>query len=223
VELEVRYDSNPVPIMRDRAKEWLKKEPDKGQQVVLVLKNKTKRRLAAVLAINGKNTLYEEDVNGSSMAATCSKWLLEPGARCEIKGFYQDDNGKFRRLRVLSEEESDEEELNGNPHLGKIQLLVFQEGDAKQSNQNPARGTARKGLRRALPDSERPDSPKAAANLAERISGAQTPRAMGYIARGNLDRDTEIQSDAFRNPQLQESHVITYKQPAKATQDIEGR
>src|SRR5262249_44216578 len=179
-------------------------EPGEETEVVLTLKNLHTKRVAVVLLVNGKNTLYGEDRLEES-PDSLSRWILEPGVRYELRGFYRRNNREYDPFEVMSDEESlKEEELDPHPKLGSIELIVFVEGGGDEGM------VAKKaGLRRALALKKRPKTAKEAVQLARKNADTSV-QALGLIKRGTKTGQTDLKSTAFKNPQLQENRVIWY-------------
>lgn len=134
VKLEILYDGQPVPLEPDtsspgelRLGKHKAADPKEGQKVKFVIKNTGQETVGVVLAINGQNTLFQEDLT-TRAAGECTKWVLAPGEIYTIEGFYMSADGKdVRQFKVLSDEESDRVELSPE-HKGVYSLFVFREG-----------------------------------------------------------------------------------------------
>jgi hypothetical protein len=127
VQLRIFYDDQPVELeLRDHMA--LIPEPRQGQRVTMLLERTDQgpQRLAAVLKVNGENTLYRErgpDVD-------CSKWVLEAGAKrqpIQILGFQRPNNREAEQFRVLSRADSRPGEMCYGPEVGTISLTLFAE------------------------------------------------------------------------------------------------
>jgi hypothetical protein len=210
VDLEVLYDGKPVPILQNDDSEFVEQEPGEGQTVVFRLRNKSDTTVGVVLAVNGKNTLYEEDLNEKT-PAQCARWILEPGTTYTIQGFYQRGDRSYLPFKVLSEEESAvEEEQNPHPRLGVIQVVVFQEGS------DTATALLRgQGLRK--PVAVRKLRPKTAGEAADaaRQTASVRQKAMGFIKAGGEAKEANLEEGVLRNPTQQEDHVIRYRASKK--------
>lgn len=134
VKLEIFYDGQPVALEPDSASPGelkLRKnkaiDPKEGQKVKFVIKNTGQETVGVVLAINGQNTLFQEDLT-TKAPGECTKWVLAPGEIYTVEGFYMSEDGKDVRLfKVLSDEESQKIELSPE-HKGIYSLFVFREG-----------------------------------------------------------------------------------------------
>lgn len=124
VGLEVRYDGEVVP-MEFRDGKALVPEPLEGQKVSLVLKRDNRQeRYAVVLKVNGENTLEHQRLPDLE----CRKWVLDSGdGPVAIDGYYRADNETAEAFRVLSQEESQQNEMNYGDNVGTITLTVFRE------------------------------------------------------------------------------------------------
>jgi hypothetical protein len=133
VELEVRYDGQPVRPDTVNGQARIP-EPREGQKVTFVLRRKgdSKERYAVVLKVNGENTLYRQ----RRKDLQCNKWVLDPGdPPIEIRG-YQLDQQKAEEFRVLSRAESKGREMYYGADVGTISLVVFRE---QRGRPKPAR------------------------------------------------------------------------------------
>jgi hypothetical protein len=118
VKLDIFYDGTPVTIEADPAnpgevkvRSQKAKDPTEGQKVKFVITNKSSDTVGAVLAVNGKSTLFEEDLT-SKAPGECTKWILAPGEAYTIEGFYMSDDGKqVRPFKVLSDDDSAKSDL----------------------------------------------------------------------------------------------------------------
>jgi len=131
IKLEVFYNDTPVSLETDpnspgelRVRRDKAVDPKEGQRVKFVVTNKTKETVGVVLAVNGKSTLFQEDLTTRS-TGECTKWILGPGQSYTIRGFYMSEDGKaLRPFKVLSDEESAEVEL-APEQKGVFSLFVF--------------------------------------------------------------------------------------------------
>jgi hypothetical protein len=196
-------------------------EPQQGDKVTFRLTNTADRPVAVILAVNGKSTLYEEDLQGQA-ADRCIKWILEPGVANLIEGFYQRDDKTVAPFKVLSKEESaEEEEQNTHPRLGAVELIVFDQGRADKSGRKP--GT--NGLRQPLP-ADKSLKPRSSREAARQVREASqlAPRAAGIL---KADKDnaegTDLRTVSFDNPVLMETRVIWYHARNKPRGDAAAR
>jgi hypothetical protein len=180
-------------------------EPQENDEVVLALTNLSDKRVAVVLAVNGKNTLYKQD-RLEARPEGLAKWILEPGVRYTVRGYYHEGGLKYEPFKVISEEESlAEEEQNLHPKLGAIELFVFTEGGKK----SPVL-VREAGLRKPVgAQKKKPQTAKEAAALVQQTSRRST-KAAGLIKPGENTKDTEVKTASFNDPQLQEYRAYWY-------------
>lgn len=135
IKLEILYDGQPVALVADDSSPGeLKARRSKtqadvreGQAVGFKITNTSQSKIGVVLAINGRNTLFQEDLTQRN-AGECSKWILDPGETYAVNGFYMSNDGKsVFPFRVLSDEESAKVEM-APEHKGVYSLYVFSEG-----------------------------------------------------------------------------------------------
>lgn len=125
VKLEVRYNGTPVKVEGDRIA-----EPKESDSVSFFLKNTDPTcTYGAVLKVNGKNTLFEEEAE----PMFCLKWILKPGQEVEITGFQTDDN-KRELFRIKSATESKEGLIRYGDLAGTVRLVIFQ---GEQTDKDP--------------------------------------------------------------------------------------
>jgi hypothetical protein len=113
VKLQILYDDQPVALETDasspgelRVKRSKAVDPKQGQKVKFVISNAVQDKVGVVLAVNGKSTLFMEDL-ASKPPGECTKWILGPGESYTIDGFYMTEDGKkVLPFKVLSDDES---------------------------------------------------------------------------------------------------------------------
>ena len=129
VTMQVLYDGVAVPYKFSDGKARIA-EPSEGQKIELILtKDQTDRRYAVVVKVNGRNTLYQQQVPD----AQCAKWVLsQPGIRKTIKGFQIRGQDSLEQFKVLSQSESKNREMDYGKDVGTISVTVFPEGAAKK-------------------------------------------------------------------------------------------
>ena len=82
-----------------------------------------------VLAVNGKSTLFEDDLT-CKPPGQCTKWILKPGESYTIEGFYMSEDGKeVHPFKVLSDDESAKVDLAPD-QKGVFSLFAFRAGAA---------------------------------------------------------------------------------------------
>ncbi len=116
VKWRVLYDGEPQAVTGNRVP-----EPAAKQAVTFELENTDpKATHAAVLKVNGLNTLFSQDTDSDQ----CSKWVLPPGAKVLIRGF-QRDGAEADPFTVLPPEESKADFVRYGPLAGTFRLTVF--------------------------------------------------------------------------------------------------
>jgi hypothetical protein len=131
VKLQILYDDQPVSIDTDATNPGELKvrrnkaaDPKEGQKVKFVISNTTKDTVGVVLAIDGKNTLFAEDLT-SKQPGECTKWMLGAGQSYTIEGFYASEDGKeVHAFKVLSDDDSAKVEL-APEQKGMFSMFVF--------------------------------------------------------------------------------------------------
>jgi hypothetical protein len=212
VELKVYYDGTPVEFMANPARFGSIKlaEPKENQKVHFSLKNKSDKRLAVALRVNGRNTTVEDEVNLQPNEYT--KWVIEPGKECIVDGFYSADGKSFKTFTVLPDDATAKEAMLNPALRGLIQMDVFAEG-SKRENKNLF--SARNISLRAN------SAPKADAlpmTLAEArkqtmlatVNRKILPSSKGLIAPGSVGGSTDVQATTFENPTQVGSLVLIY-------------
>jgi len=192
---------------RDEENLYVEGEPKEGTEIVLRLTSKSDKRLAVVVGVNGRSTLYEEDLRGQDYVKA-SKWVLEPRKAYQLKGFYHKGDTSYSPFKVLPEEESKKmEELEtDNKELGAFTLVVYEEGDGPA---DPLAKTQSMGLRKALPlNKGRPRTAREAANLVGSLKGSS--KGMGLIKSDETSKQTELKTVEFKNPTLVASRWVWY-------------
>ena len=140
VKLEIFYDDKPVSLESDpaspgevRVKRSKTVDPKEGQKVKFKITNITKETIGVVLAVDGKSTLFAEDLTTKS-PGECTKWILAAGEVYTIDGFYMGEDGKdVRSFKVLSDDESAKVEL-APEQKGVFSMFVFREGASGAMN-----------------------------------------------------------------------------------------
>jgi hypothetical protein len=116
VKLTLLVNNKPVRVEGDQVP-----EPGESDVVTFRLENTDKKATyAVVLKVNGKNTLFEEEME----AARCQKWILGPGATVEVKGFQINDR-KAIPFRILSEKESAANLVRYKDLGGTVRMIAF--------------------------------------------------------------------------------------------------
>lgn len=138
IKFEVTYDGKPVTLDPDQnspgelkaKRSNTSQNAKEGEKVSFKITNSSKDKVGVVLAINARNTLFQEDLTQKAPGA-CSKWILDPGESYTIDGFYMSQDGKsVFPFRVLSDEESAKVEMVPE-HKGVFSVYVFREGSGQ--------------------------------------------------------------------------------------------
>jgi hypothetical protein len=143
VDLDVLYNDEPVVLERDvkePGNRAFARDPKKDDRVKLILTNKSQNRVAVALLVNGSNTVKQQRTE----PRYCTKWILAPGKKLEVEGFYVGGTGRnnVKPFTVLSDEESESlYEMNSgdmkNERLGTISMNVFVEGEYTLASDAP--------------------------------------------------------------------------------------
>jgi len=115
VKLTVLYNGKPVKVSGN-----LIPEPGPNDRIEFLLKNPGPGTYAAVMLVNGENTLFQE----KAAPLNCRKWVLAPGQEVAIRGFQlsQDTTAPFR---VLAPEDMGPNAISYGPHAGTFRLVVY--------------------------------------------------------------------------------------------------
>lgn len=129
VAMQVLYDGVSVAYEFDGGKARIA-EPMQEQTVEIVLtKDQSERRYGVVVKVNGRNTLYQQQVPD----AQCAKWVLsKPGHRKTIKGFQIRGQNALEQFKVLSQSASKNREMDYGKDVGTISVTVFPEGEPQK-------------------------------------------------------------------------------------------
>jgi hypothetical protein len=118
--LEVLVNGRPLDEIAARGTTYI--EAVRHAEYSLRLTNRTGRRLAVALAVDGLNTIDAK----SGDAATASKWVLEPWQTVTIEGWQVDPNAA-RRFFFTSEAKSYSAWLGETANLGVIEAVAYRE------------------------------------------------------------------------------------------------
>ncbi|MBN2429819.1 MAG: hypothetical protein JXQ27_00015 [Acidobacteria bacterium] len=118
--LEVRVDGRPLPVHIHHGRCYI--EAAKGCEYTIVLHNRSPRRIAVALSVDGLNTIDAKHVS----ARQSSKWVLDPWRRVEISG-WQVSRDNARRFYFTTEDDSYGAALGRMENLGLISAAVFRE------------------------------------------------------------------------------------------------
>lgn len=232
VKFSVMYDGSPATIERDPASPGERKvtlrrsarsggvgsvtpSPIEGQKVSLVLENTSSTETyAVVLTVNGKNTLFEQEDD----PAKCTKWVLGPSTKYELKGFYYGETGEnMKPFRVLSDVETKaaEDQAQGDERLGLFSITVFKQGTTGSMQ------ISRKVSLRTPASRSVQAKPKTAAEAKSRIITA-TKQGVTGKNRNLLGTEEKQQGGgtlekvSFDNPIQIDSYSVRYHTPGLA-------
>jgi hypothetical protein len=220
---EIRYDNVPQPVTSDPASpgELHVPSPREGQVISFYLKPLASERLGLVLMVNGKNTLYEEDLE----PIKCKAWVLDPGHEYGIYGF-QVDNNTRKPFRVLSASETTA--ATYGPNTGLIQFHIFKSGTASGIKEvaggdaNPADGDLGQPMNISLRGLHQAGKTRSLSELKALIKTPKTAPKQ-HKTRGLDDRligadstavEGAIQNDEVKDPVFVQSIVVRYYQNA---------
>lgn len=189
VKWEIRYNDKVQPVSGS-----LLPEPDEADKVTFVLTNPSKdQTYAAVLLVNGENTLYKE----RQAVAKCRKWILEPRTETVVSGFQTEAN-KSAEFKVVRPDDPAADSVRYSENLGQFRLVVYA-GRVTDKNPAPADGKtvdevsaiadARLSDR---PDGARPQSLEALQSALTR-SGRDGTNARGVVVAGSAVESKTVQ------------------------------
>jgi hypothetical protein len=132
VKLQIFYDNAEVKPSPGPDGEFRVPTPKAGQSIKFLMTNVSSEPVAALLTVNGKNTLAL-DGKTEDLAAPSARldkfqlWVLEePNKPYAVNGFLTSLDGTFKPFQVLSESASVRAFQALSPvYAGKIQLTVF--------------------------------------------------------------------------------------------------
>jgi hypothetical protein len=142
VKLQIFYDDQLVNLDADptspgelKVRRNTAKDPKEGQKVKFVIANTTQDTVGVVLAIDGKSTLFAEDL-ANKQAGECTKWMLGPGQTYTIEGFYMSEDGKeLHPFKVLSDDDSAKVDL-APEQKGVFSMFVFRPGGSTSNSES---------------------------------------------------------------------------------------
>jgi hypothetical protein len=210
VRLVVKYDGLEQDVANHptRTQEYTVTEPRGVKEVTLELTNTSDERVGVVLAVNGLNTLYQENLE-ETPPASCSKWVLKPHVTYRITGYYEKGDTSVKPFRILSKEESKAKEENDPAKmLGAIQMIVFAEGSGGNGNDE----ANRMGLRKPLKKYKEKKRPRSAREARERVSKAMRRDRQGLIDADEVSRDTQLNTVKFKASDEIENRAIWYRE-----------
>lgn len=111
----VRYNGQPMTVSGNSLP-----EPKATDKVSFALVNESTDTYAAVLLVNGENTLYQERQD----PFVCRKWVLEPRTETVISGFQVDDKTAIP-FEVTKPDEPMPDEIRYGDTVGTFRLVVY--------------------------------------------------------------------------------------------------
>jgi hypothetical protein len=118
--VEVLVDGRPLTEYPARATTYI--EARRGAEYSVRLSNRTSRRVAVALAVDGLNSIDAK----TTPARTAAKWVLDPYESIVIEG-WQISSGSARRFYFTTEDDSYGEWLGKTANLGVIEAAFFRE------------------------------------------------------------------------------------------------
>jgi hypothetical protein len=193
IQLTIMYNDEPVKV-----KNGVVPEPKASDRISFKIVNPGPGTYAAVLLVNGQNTLYNETLT----PLACRKWVLEPGMEVTIRGF-QTDADNAAPFRVTKTDEPVEDAVRYGPHAGTFRFVVFSgtmsatEPVKKEMNTDLANQLAMANTRGTpVPNVGKPQSLKA---LQRDLRGraADDKGSRGYVVKGANTEKSETTSVYF--------------------------
>jgi hypothetical protein len=144
VKLEVLINGQPAKVRPDAmnlgAGRLEGAGPKAGDAVELHVRNDGNQTYGVVLAVNGRNTnsLGRDPYLTAKEAKDQRMWILAPGEKAVLKGFYTDEKGTYDEFKILGDAESEAAyPAMGEQFRGLITMHVF----AKKPDPPAAGGT----------------------------------------------------------------------------------
>lgn len=125
-DIEILVDGRPLTEHAARGTTYI--EALRGREYGVRLRNRSDRRIAVALAVDGLNSIDAK----TSDARSASKWVLGPYETTIIEG-WQMSSGTARRFFFTTEEHSYGEWLGRTENLGVIEAVVFKEKPPRRS------------------------------------------------------------------------------------------
>jgi hypothetical protein len=118
-----KVDANPFRPPAERDNVLLRiRGPFPHEKVTFRLTNHSKdETFAVVLKVNGKNSIYMEE----QAPLECYKWVLEPQQSTTVPGFLKRNDKKAGEFEVLTEADSQREEVNYGFNAGTFSFTIF--------------------------------------------------------------------------------------------------
>jgi len=148
--IEILVDGSPLTEYPARGTTYI--EALRGREYGVRLTNRTDRRLAVALAVDGLNSIDAK----TTAARQASKWVLDPHETITING-WQTSSTDARRFFFTTEEQSYGAGLDKVDNLGVIEAVIFRERARRMTHGDMMEGRSRKAP--ASADRARPSAP----------------------------------------------------------------
>ena len=186
-EIEVLVEGRPLAEHAARGTTYI--EAQKNNEYSIRLSNRSPRRLAVALAIDGLNSIDAR----TSDARSASKWVLGPWQSITIDG-WQVSADNARRFVFTTEAESYGEWLGRTDNLGVIEAVVFRERAPRGFYGYPAEedSTARRREPSAPGPSTKSEAGEASGAAADGLAATGIGRKVDHrVRRVSLDLEPE--------------------------------
>lgn len=210
IKWEVRYNDKPVAPTGN-----VLPEPGEDDRVSFVLTNRTADTYAAVLLVNGENTLYQERQD----VFRCRKWVLEPNTETVVAGFQTDDR-TAKPFQVLKPEAGAADAVRYGENAGTFRLVVYagQVTDTPPKDDQPAddRALVMAARGAAKPDGIKPQSLRGLKSSLRQSAGG-APGSRGLVVKGSGTEKSETVRAFFApaSPQPVADISLRYYTPGK--------
>jgi hypothetical protein len=188
----VKYNAKEVRATGDTLP-----EPDAGDRVTFELHNPTDETYAAVLLVNGENTLYQEHL----APIACRKWVLEPKSMAEITGFQIEDQMMAAPFHVTRPDDPIPDAVRYGPHAGTFRLVVYHGRTQKEGAKPPVDAadettTIAMGRRGTPTTDVKPQSLKAL-QAALKIRQRDSSNSRGLVVKGSKVERSDTEAVMF--------------------------
>lgn len=214
--VEVLVDGRPLSEYAARGTTYV--EARTGREYGVRLSNRTDRRIAVALAIDGLNSIDAKTTD----ALSASKWVLGPYESITVEG-WQTSAGTARRFFFTTEEHSYGQWLGRTENLGVIEAVVFKEKPPRRTFREWLGGrssAAPKSSLKARPPAE-PESSTAEGSDADDLAATGIGREIDHrVRRVRLDLEnvpaTRVRIRYEYRPQLVRLGVLPSLEEADA-------
>jgi hypothetical protein len=144
VEFQILYDGKAPALEEqsageDNPAETVVVAPAVNQRVTFRLKHrgKDKNVYGVVLRLNGKNTIYPDEVENDDQDAR--KWIVKPGSDIIVKGFHVDAKS-VKPFKVEADAAALSDQFQYKDHIGTFSVVIFtplKEGEEDNSAAKP--------------------------------------------------------------------------------------